>query len=121
MYDISKRAQERKNVEWISVIRLVDGAEIPCTIKDVSVSGMRLVLADTIPLPEVFVIKVIGRDLVFQVRQVWRRQHQAGLSIIKIGKLQKPKGLLEGSRNEAEPARDYTRIGERERYSSRNQ
>lgn len=120
MPEISRRAHERRNVEWISIIRHEDGSEFPCTIKDVSAAGMRLALSELIPLEEMFFVKVVGKNLVFRVRRVWRRQHHAGLAIIAIGKLQQPHVPADKRPSEGPSPQGYIRIGGRQRYHPRS-
>ncbi|MDB5645774.1 MAG: hypothetical protein JWQ05_1443, partial [Methylobacterium sp.] len=36
------RREERSPTNWIATIRLRDGTEIPCTVKDVSKSGAKI-------------------------------------------------------------------------------
>lgn len=119
MSDVSKRAHERTTVNWISMIRLQDGSEIPCTVKDVSATGMRLAIPEQIPLPSVFIVKVLGRDLVFQVQQAWRRQHYTGVSILKIGKVPKPHSAVDDGGTGDDAAQRYRRLGDRQSYHSR--
>lgn len=82
-----QRREERREVNWISVIRLADGTDCPCTVKDVSASGLKICVAADQELPETFMIKVVGKKLVLRVRKAWRRQHFVGVIIEKIAKL----------------------------------
>lgn len=81
------RREERKETNWIAVIRLLDGTEIACNVKDVSPSGARLGIPSTQELPDTFMMKVVGRDFVCLVRQAWRRGNFVGVHIERIGKL----------------------------------
>lgn len=84
------RREERREVDWISVIRLPDGTECPCTIKDVSPSGLKICVAGSDQLPETFMIRVVGKQLVFRVRKAWQRDYYLGVTIEKIAKIPDP-------------------------------
>ena len=113
MSDITQRRDDRTSVDWIGMIRLVDGGEIPCTIKDVSRSGMKLTAPQDHPLPETFTLKVVGRNLVFRVRLAWRREHQVGVQIEQIARLPKEAPAEPAPRPEES---GHRRLGSRERY-----
>ncbi|GEP09300.1 PilZ domain-containing protein [Methylobacterium gnaphalii] len=81
------RNEERRETNWIAMIRLADGTEIPCTVKDVSKSGARLGVPSKIALPDHFKFKVLGRDFVCSVKVAWRRGEYVGVFIEQVGKL----------------------------------
>jgi hypothetical protein len=81
------RREERRETNWIALIRLPDGTEIPTTVKDISPSGARLVVPSSYALPKSFMFKVIGRDFVCAVQLAWRRGDYAGVRIARVGKL----------------------------------
>lgn len=89
------RAEDRTETNWIAMIRLADGTEIPCTVKDVSKSGARLGVPSHCPLPDSFRFKVLGRDFVCSVRLAWRRGDAVGVVIEQIGKLKPPTAKAE--------------------------
>lgn len=119
MSEITNRAFERTNVNWISIIRLPDGQEIPCSIKDVSWLGMKVALSSEVTIPDAFNIRVVGRDLIFNVKQAWRRGHFVGLTIVKIGKLPAPKQMPSVDAPASAISADYNRIGARRSFRSR--
>lgn len=80
------RAEERRETNWIAVIQLTDGTEIPCTLKDVSKSGAKLGVPGSCPLPETFRFRVIGRDFVCSAKLAWRRGDYAGVAIDQVAK-----------------------------------
>lgn len=82
-----QRRETRNPTNWIAVIRLLDGAEIPCTVKDVSVSGAKLGVPESVVLPHTFMLKVVGRDFVCLVKLAWRRGNFAGVRIERVGRL----------------------------------
>ena len=86
-----QRREDRKDVNWIAVIRFADGSDHPCTVKDVSASGLKVCVAADQELPETFMIKVVGMQLVFRVKQAWRRRHYVGVTIEKVAKLPDPR------------------------------
>ena len=82
-----ERCEERRETNWIALIKLPDGTEIPTTVKDISPSGARLAVPRTYALPEQFMLKVVGRDFVCAVRLAWRRDDFLGVRIERIGRL----------------------------------
>lgn len=81
------RREERNPTNWIATIRLRDGTEIPCTVKDVSKSGARIGLPASRELPPVFMLRIIGRDFLCLVRLAWRRGDYVGVRIERVGKV----------------------------------
>lgn len=104
------RREQRTETSWIAMIRLFDGTEIPCNVKDISKSGAKLGVPASYELPSVFMLRVLGRDFVLRVTLAWRRGNYAGVRIDRIAKLpvaeEKPKVA-------AEQAPDYHSIGSR--------
>ena len=115
-----QRREERREVNWISVIRLADGSDLPCTVKDVSASGLKICVAAEHELPETFMIRVVGRQLVFRVRKAWRRQHFTGVIIEKIAKLPDsvPVPVPEPARAPTRVATEHTRLGSHRRFGA---
>lgn len=91
------RREERSQTNWIATIRLRDNTEIPCTVKDVSKSGAKIGVPGSQTLPDVFMLRIIGRDFLCLVRLAWRRGDYAGVRIERVGKLPKPAGTGDGS------------------------
>ncbi|WP_232629238.1 PilZ domain-containing protein [Methylobacterium sp. Leaf118] len=106
------RREERVPTNWIAMIRLFDGTEIPCTVKDISKSGARLGVPGTWDLPPSFMLKVVGRDFVLRLTLAWRRGNYAGVRIDRIAKLTATEEKAE-SANGQRP--DYQSIGSRSR------
>jgi hypothetical protein len=77
----------RAETNWIAMIRTLDGVEIPCNVKDVSKTGAQIGVPASFPLPDVFMLKIIGKDIVFRVSLAWRKGNFAGVHIEQIGKL----------------------------------
>jgi len=50
-----------------------------CMIRDLSESGARIILSETVALPEVIEIDIPQRELRRRARVVWRRNDEAGL------------------------------------------
>ncbi|WP_338018962.1 PilZ domain-containing protein [Methylorubrum extorquens] len=98
---------------------MLDGAELPCSIKDVSSSGMKVALPSDVAIPDTFNMRVVGRDLIFNVRLAWRRGHFVGLTILKIGKLPAPKRAPSTDAAESTTSADYNRIGARRSFRLR--
>jgi len=67
------RREARSDTNWIATIRFRDGTELPCTVKDVSKSGAKIGVPASCALPDVFMLRIIGRDFLCLVRLAWRR------------------------------------------------
>lgn len=87
---ITARVDERKDTNWIAMIRLLDGTEIPCNVRDISKSGAKLGVPQSYILPKKFMFKVIGRDFVCLVSLAWRKGDYAGVRIERVGKVEAP-------------------------------
>jgi hypothetical protein len=99
------RREDRNPTNWIAKIRLPDGTEIPCNVKDVSKSGAKVGIPSYHVLPETFMLRIIGRDFVCLVRLAWRRGDYAGVRIERVGKVAPPKPAHElAPQREAAPA-----------------
>lgn len=81
------RREERTSTNWIALIRLFDGTEIPCNVKDISKSGAKLGVPEAYVLPSSFMLRILGRDFVLRVNLAWRRGNYAGVRIERIAKL----------------------------------
>ena len=113
------RREERTSTNWIALIRLFDGTEIPCNVKDISKSGAKLGVPAAYELPSAFMIRIIGRDFVLRVNLAWRRGNYAGVRIERIAKLpvadeKKAVAVEPGSK----PNPNYSSIGSRRSRTS---
>lgn len=81
------RREDRSATNWIALIRLFDGTEIPCTVKDISKSGAKLGVPAAYELPASFMLRIVGRDFVLRVILAWRAGNYAGVRIERIAKL----------------------------------
>ena len=104
------RREERTVTNWIAMIRLFDGTEIPCTVKDISKSGAKLGVPEAFVLPSSFMLKVVGRDFVLRLTLAWRRGNYAGVRIDQIAKLQASE---ERKSETTSQTPDYRSIGRR--------
>lgn len=84
--DIVFRAP-RAETNWIAVIRTLDGVEIPCTVKDVSKTGARIGVPASCPLPDTFMLKIVGKDIICRVSLAWRKGNFVGVHINQFGKI----------------------------------
>lgn len=107
------RREERRSTNWIALIRLFDGTEIPCNVKDISKSGAKLGVPSSWDLPSAFMLKIVGRDFVMRVSLAWRRGNYAGIRIDRIAKL--PPAAEAPAAAVATPSSDYNSIGSRGR------
>lgn len=74
----------------MGAIRLRDGTEIPCIVRNVSPSGARLGVSQSRLLPDSFLFKINGRNFVCQARLAWRQGNYAGVRIERVAKLPEP-------------------------------
>ncbi|GJE59110.1 hypothetical protein [Methylobacterium trifolii] len=79
--------EKRRETNWVAMIRLPDGSEIPTTVKGISPSSARLAVPSSYALPNRFLFKVAGRDFVCAVEMVWRDGDQVEVSIERVRKL----------------------------------
>jgi hypothetical protein len=84
--DVIARAP-RADTNWIAIIRTLDGVEIPCNVKDVSKTGARIGVPASCPLPDVFMLKIVGKDIVCRVSLAWRKGNFVGVHIEQFGKV----------------------------------
>ena len=104
------RREERTSTNWIALIRLFDGTEIPCNVKDISKSGAKLGVPEAYALPPCFMLRILGRDFILRVNLAWRRGNYAGVRIDRIAKLPVAEEKKAAS---VEQAPDYHSIGRR--------
>ena len=57
-----------------------DGEKIPCTIRDLSITGAALEISDKIKIPATFTLIVPEDGLKLLCRVVWRRDFQIGVT-----------------------------------------
>ena len=91
------RRDARSDTNWIATIRFRDGTELPCTVKDVSKSGAKIGVPASCALPDVFMLRIIGRDFLCLVRLAWRRGDYAGVRIERVGKVPAPVAKVEAA------------------------
>lgn len=107
---LTARREERTATNWIALIRLFDGTEIPCNVKDISKSGAKLGVPEAYALPSAFMLRILGRDFVLRVNLAWRRGNYAGVRIERIAKLPVTE---EKKAAPVEPSANYSSIGSR--------
>ncbi|WP_375410076.1 PilZ domain-containing protein [uncultured Methylobacterium sp.] len=111
--DFVERREPRSETNWIALIRLLDGTELSCNIKDISKSGARIGVPQSYDLPDTFMLKVIGRNFVCLVKLAWRRGNYAGVRIERVGKLPDPVKAQQTTERTPEEAAAYKAIGSR--------
>ena len=102
----------RNTTNWIGLIRTPDGAETPCTVKDVSKTGAKIGVPAHIELPNDFMLKIIGMDYVCSVNLAWRAGSLAGVRILQLAKLP-PKPLTTQHQAEAADRAPHQSLGTR--------
>lgn len=111
--DFVERREPRSETNWIALIRLPDGTELSCNIKDISKSGARIGVPEAYELPDTFMLKVIGRNFVCLVKLAWRRGNYAGVRIERVGKLPDPPRHEESTEKTPAEIAAYKAIGTR--------
>jgi len=109
---VSIERAPRNETNWIATIRTFDGAEIPCTVKDISKTGARIGLPSSCQLPDSFMLKVIGKDFVCRVSLAWRKGNFVGVHIEQFGKVASKVRNVEEAKSQAHDA-SYKAIGAR--------
>lgn len=60
-----------------------DDKGIRCVIRDISKSGMRILVGDTSDIPDFFTIKAEQSNKVYSCEAVWRRDEEIGVRFVK--------------------------------------
>lgn len=81
-----ERSEPRNPSNWIAVAVMPDGTEVPCNVKDVSKTGARIGMPESVILPEKFRLRILGKDVSCLVRVAWRRGDYAGLRIDSVAR-----------------------------------
>lgn len=66
----------------LATLRLNDGEESPCVIRDLSLMGAKLSVSGRYKLPALFHLIVHGYEAAFPVRRVWQRGDLAGVTLV---------------------------------------
>ncbi|KAB1069491.1 PilZ domain-containing protein [Methylobacterium planeticum] len=77
-----RKGGDRHTTMKLATILLEDGEQIPCVLRDMSVSGAKLGVARRHVLPESFALNFPGRDLTCRVRRAWRRGDFVGVTLL---------------------------------------
>lgn len=79
-----RRRGRRQDLRYIARIeRLADGAEIPCTLVDVSQTGARLIAREPDGVPDDFLLRLaVGRQALRRCAVVWRDGAQLGVRFV---------------------------------------
>ena len=85
--DHEGRRERRTPTSFVGTIRLPNGDDISCIVKDASKSGLRLGIPPSYELARTFFVKVAERGVAMRVRLMWREGGYAGVAIEKIIKL----------------------------------
>lgn len=88
------RRYPRRETMIIGSIRADGGDEIPCVVRDVSKEGARISVSQREPLSECVELTLQGSQRSVRMRVVWRRDGDAGLSI--LGVTTPVKGMVTG-------------------------
>jgi len=79
-----RRKPVRKKAQLRGLIVLLDGsATHECRIEDVSLAGARIIIAIGREIPEHFYLLVTGKEVAYESKIAWRREHEYGLKIVQ--------------------------------------
>ena len=84
------RRDERFETSWLVVIALPGKGKLQVTARDVSLSGARLSVPESVELPETFAFRIVGKDFIVQARKVWRRGTNVGITVERTAPLPVP-------------------------------
>jgi hypothetical protein len=65
--------------------------EMACMVRDLSEDGARIVLSQTIPIPDVIELQIPQRDEMVAARVQWRRADEIGLAFAKADAAASPR------------------------------
>jgi PilZ domain len=65
--------------------------EIACMVRDLSEDGARIVLSQTIPIPDVIELQIPQREEMVAARVQWRRADEIGLAFAKADDAASPR------------------------------
>ena len=102
----------RAETNWIALIRTFEGVEIPCNVKDISKTGAKIGVPASYPLPDRFMLKIVGKDFVCRVSLAWRKGNFVGVHIEQFGKIA-PKVEQAPEAKPIAVARSYKVVGAR--------
>jgi hypothetical protein len=79
-----RRSGRRQDLRYAARIEsLVDGAEFPCTLIDISQTGARLAMRDPAAAPDEFLLRLaLGRQALRHCAVVWRDGSSLGVRFI---------------------------------------
>src|ERR1700729_4202850 len=66
-------------------------SEMACMVRDLSEDGARIVLSQTIPIPDVIELQIPQRDEMVAARVQWRRADEIGLAFAKTDAAASPR------------------------------
>ncbi|MGU3540401.1 PilZ domain-containing protein [Methylobacterium sp. A54F] len=78
---LERRRSPRRQTAIPALVRLDDGTEMSCMIRDVSKGGARLGVAPQAELPNDFYLVMKSSGQAMPVRLIWRQGNYAGISI----------------------------------------
>jgi hypothetical protein len=81
-----QRAEPRIAVPIRAAIQLRSGAELACTIRDLSPSGARIAIARTDKLPARFFLRIAGAPRPREVVLRWQEAGEAGVQFVDAGR-----------------------------------
>lgn len=76
---IEKRAALRSRVFKGGTVA-IDGGSIPCTVRNMSSSGVAVEFAQRVDLPPTFTLRIERDRFSRRCRPVWRNQRRAGIA-----------------------------------------
>ena len=90
-----KRRESRKRTFLKGRIIFNNGtSSMDCLVRDISASGARLALDESMILPDTFELEIPHRDRAFSALMQWRREDGVGVSLVEEEKADPSDGQL---------------------------
>ncbi len=77
---LDRRISDRSQTDLKAVVKL-EGADLPCAIRDRSAGGARIVLKSDHPLPETFLLVELKSGRRHRAELIWTDKRQAGVRL----------------------------------------
>jgi hypothetical protein len=79
-----KRRAARKTLNWLCILSTVDGVLVgPCTVRDISMTGARILLDDSLVAPDEFVLRLTRNGTIWRkCRTIWRAPSNIGVAFL---------------------------------------
>ncbi len=79
---VEKRASPRQKVFKHGVLAFSGGGAIDCTVRNISLTGARIDVANLVSLPDAFTLLIESDRFMRRCRPVWRTDDKIGLAFV---------------------------------------